>query len=119
LQDKSFTTRKGISSATIRGIMVIRHYQGIDVLDKYRDAINQNYHKLPKAWVGWSNRVRGMSTSVNKDADFRKMIGAMTWQVTDPGKNLDEMIVIKNLDSWTRKISEEVEYVLFKSIGTK
>jgi hypothetical protein len=119
LTAKCGSTKKGLSLATVRGIMTIRHFVGIDVLDKYKDALNGRYERLPKSWVTWATRLETMSdstTRIPKNQDFRSFVGAITWQVTDPAKNDDQMVLVKNTDRYRDLIAASVQDILIAAL---
>lgn len=115
---KCGSTKKGLSNATIQGVMLIRQYRGIEVLTKYRDALNGRLERLPKSWVSWHGRITEIAEHKNlpKNGDFRKYVAATTWQVTDPDKNEDQMVLVKNLDRYNEMIQDEVQSIFIKAL---
>lgn len=113
------STRKGLSTATVRGVMTLRHFSGIDVIDSYKDALNTRYEKLTKSWVSWATRLEAMSdgaTRIPKNLDFRRFVAAITWQVTDPSKDESQAVMVKNTDKYHAVISESVNDALFLAL---
>lgn len=112
------TTRKGLSVATIRAIMVLRHYMGVDVLGLYKDSLNERYERLPKSWVSWATRIVSMvdGTRIPKNADFRKVVAALTWQVTDPTKSTTQVVQIRKPELYIEEISAAVQEVLMPAL---
>ena len=119
LNERCGATRKGMSLATVRAIMAIRHISGIDVLDDYKNALNRRYEALTKSWVSWASRLESMSdgaTRIPKNHDFRRFVAAITWQVTDPSKGLDQSVMIKNTERYHEIISGEVQGILMSTL---
>jgi hypothetical protein len=93
--DKCSGSERYFSQASIKIIMVLRHYQGYDYTDNYKNVISMHYNKLPNAWNSWMKKI---IETQSHDQHARKKIMALTWSLTDPGRDQNKAMAIKDVN---------------------
>lgn len=107
------TAVRGLSQASIQGVMVIRHHQGYNWYNQYKNALLGKVDLLSPLWATWYARVQDTNVqSIRKDVNFRRLIQVPTWIVTDPTRDQTKRtLVIQKYDVHLQKMGDIVQEI--------
>lgn len=103
------STLRLYSRVSIYGILTLRLLQGYDHADKYHSILT-DLTGLPASWMSWYKKV---ATITGNGKHERLDLMALTWTLTDPSRDEDKKIVLRNV----KKNIEEITMAFLDCAG--
>ena len=94
VKDRCGITKRGISRASVLGVIALRLKEGFDHTGEFR-AVLTTQAGLSVGWASWLKRIGAIEKNGKPE---RKTLIAATWQLTEPYRNQNKTLLIKNPD---------------------
>lgn len=92
---KCRVSKKIFSQASVHVALVLRLAQGHDHTTAYKSILT-NKQDLPNAWHCWYSKMEKLSSMTKDD---RYYVLALTWGLTEPGRDMDKLFKIYDVES--------------------
>jgi hypothetical protein len=100
--NKCNTSSRYYSQAPIKSIIILRHAQGYDFTEQYFNVLNHKYNLLTNSWNSWVRTIEKRGGIHHQPG--RKETMCYTWSVTNPLRDNDKILQIRNSESYYDEI---------------